>query len=105
MSKMTLEQLQNVENFKVSNKYGQIEFVGKVDLTEVDIKDVVIIEEGEAEVYDDERYHPEGKGGRKIKPKVGEKLNTEAIITLYGMGAPQFSEEGDQGIVDDKAAN
>lgn len=71
---MTLDQLQNVENFQIQNDFGSIQFLDKVDLTDIDLADIITIDEKGAEVYDDERHHD--------KPEVGKKLNVMSIITL-----------------------
>lgn len=78
LSRMTLEEIQNVENFTIENQFGKIVFLGKTDLTGVDLEKLVTIVHRNAEVYDDN--DPEIK---KIKPKVGEKLNKPAKIILY----------------------
>lgn len=43
---MTTEQLENVENFTVENKYGKIVWKGHTDLTEVDVDRDVMIKKG-----------------------------------------------------------
>ena len=76
LSKMTIAQLQNVENFKVSNEFGSVEFHGKADVSAVDLADIVTIVRGSVEVYDDDVAH------KFTKPPVGQKLNRPATITL-----------------------
>jgi hypothetical protein len=53
-------------------------WVGKTDVTRVDLKDIVTIDQSNCEVYDDERH-------KVTKPSVGQKLNKQAIITLKGI--------------------
>jgi nuclear pore complex protein Nup98-Nup96 len=72
---MTLDELRSVENLKLSNELGSVEFLGKTDISEVDFSDVVTISKGSVEVYNEERH-------KDCYPKVGEKLNRPAIITL-----------------------
>lgn len=40
---MTGSRLERVENFKVSNSYGSVLFLGETDLTSVDLADVITI--------------------------------------------------------------
>ena len=61
---MSSSALKKVENFKVSNEYGSVEWSGETDLTFVDLADIVTIVQGNAEVYDDERHG-------LTKPEVG----------------------------------
>jgi hypothetical protein len=67
-------------NFSISNTFGLIEFPGETDLANVDLADVVTIELGGVEVYDDKRHVP--------YPKVGQKLNRPARITLFQVQKP-----------------
>lgn len=75
LARMSLKELKEVENFKVENEHGSVEWTGKTDLTGVDLADTITIRPKEAEVYDDERHI-------HSKPAVGQKLNKTAIITL-----------------------
>ncbi len=43
LCRMSLEELENVENFKISNEFGSIEFQEAVDLTNVNLAEVVTI--------------------------------------------------------------
>ena len=54
--RMSLQELGQVENFKISNEFGSVQFLDKVDLTDVDLADVVTIVLRSAEVYDDTRH-------------------------------------------------
>jgi hypothetical protein len=56
--------LEKVDNFTVSNEFGSILFLGQTDVTSVDLQEVVTIEKGSVEVYDDEKHH-------LTKPSVG----------------------------------
>jgi hypothetical protein len=40
---MTTMELENVENFTISNEFGSVKFIGKTDLTRVDLQDIVTI--------------------------------------------------------------
>ena len=64
-----------MENFKVWNEHGSIEWVDRTDLTNVNLADIITIQRQQVEVYDDERH-------ATTKPTVGKKLNKPAIITL-----------------------
>lgn len=66
--------------------------MGETDLRDVNLKQEALIQEGEVEIYDDLLYDLEGKDGKKIKPKVGTKLNKEAVIVLYNQGMPDEAE-------------
>jgi hypothetical protein len=77
---MSTEELKNVSNFTITNEHGSIEFLGETDLTDVDLEDIITIEEGGVEVYDETRHRP--------YPKRGEKLNKPAKITLFNIELP-----------------
>jgi len=65
-----------VPRFFVSRPgYGQIQWEGAVDVRGVNLDEVVVIEMREVSVYED--IPDDG-----IKPRVGEKLNAPAVITL-----------------------
>lgn len=85
LSRMSLHELQNVENFTIENEHGKIQFIGKTDLTDVDLAATVSIMRQEAEVYND-------NDPNVIKPPVGQKLNKPAIITLKGIGNQNKTE-------------
>ena len=70
---MTIDELKNVK-FKISNQYGSIEFLKRVDLTGVDLENDVIIKSNSAQVYGD------GKDKKVIER--GTKLNVPALITI-----------------------
>jgi len=53
-----------VKDFSIENEFGKIEFVGETDLSQVDLYNIVTIEKGSAEVYDDENPNT-------VKPPVG----------------------------------
>jgi len=61
---MSLQELQNVENFIIENQFGKIHFIGKTDLTDVDLAATVSIMKQEAEVYND-------NDPNVVKPPVG----------------------------------
>jgi len=66
LARMTLTQLQNVENFSIENKFGKIEWPGATDLTDLDLGELVTITARNAEVYNEEKHE---------KPSIGQKLN------------------------------
>ena len=73
---MTRNELKSVKNFKIWNEHGSIEYPEPTDLLGVNLDDLVFIEHKQAEVY------PEHIERQNKKPRVGEKLNKRAIITL-----------------------
>ena len=66
-----------VEDFVMQNQYGNIRFIGPMDLTGVDLKQDVIISHKLIEVY------PECTGNLASRPKKGQKLNKPAVIQLH----------------------
>ena len=68
---MTEEELKNVKNFSISNKFGKIEFLEKVNLTELNLDKIVSIEDKAIMVY------------QNYKPEEGTELNKPANIHLY----------------------
>lgn len=64
-----------MENFTIENEHGRITWEGETDLTQVDLAEVVTISHKAFEVYDDKMILK--------KPQVGEKLNKEAVVTLF----------------------
>ena len=85
---MTTEGLKNVENFTISNEFGSIKFLGKTDLTNVDLAKIVTIKLRTAEVYNDNDPIQ-----LKAKPPVGQKLNKPAEITLNNFILKQFKNQ------------
>lgn len=77
--KMTKEQLMRVEEFTIENKNGKIVFLGKTDLTDVDLASDVTIKARSVEVYPDLAT---------AAPK-GTKLNKAALVTLSGGVKPK----------------
>lgn len=75
---LELWQIKNLSRFSIENKNGKIEFLDPVDLTEIDLSEIVTIKRGSVELYEEN-----GKTNKKPKPKIGEKLNVSAKITLY----------------------
>jgi hypothetical protein len=43
LSKMSVKELENVNDFTVSNQFGSVMWVGKTDVTRVDLQDIVTI--------------------------------------------------------------
>ena len=77
---MSYEDLKQVENFTISNEHGSIHFFGRTDLTDLDLAKLIRIEATQVDVY------PEGTS---FKDAVGEKLNKEALVTLFGGVKPK----------------
>lgn len=91
MQTLSSSALKKVENFKVSNEFGSVEWHGETDITCLDLADIVTISQGSAEVYDDNRHG-------LIKPEVGQKLNKKSTITLNNIRprANQTAEKKEQ---------
>ena len=71
MSRMTEEELKKVKNFSIFNQFGKIEFLEPVDLTQLDLDNIVSIENKSILVY------------QNYKPEEGKELNKPANIHLY----------------------
>ncbi|KAL4429735.1 hypothetical protein ABPG74_001421 [Tetrahymena malaccensis] len=80
-----IEELQSVSSFTIQNQYGKIEFENPVEITRQDLDKIVIIEQQRAIVYPEHLYS--GKC-----PKVGCKLNQQAVVTLYCIDKKAFEE-------------
>ncbi|KAL4469855.1 hypothetical protein ABPG72_011076 [Tetrahymena utriculariae] len=80
-----IEELQSVNQFTIQNQYGKIEFENPVEITRQDLDKIVIIEQQRAIVYPEHLYS--GKC-----PKVGCKLNQQAVVTLYFIDKKAFEE-------------
>nr|BAI77472.1 micronuclear nucleoporin MicNup98A [Tetrahymena thermophila] len=80
-----IEELQSVNQFIIQNQYGKIEFENPVEITRQDLDKIVIIEQQRAIVYPEHLYS--GKC-----PKVGCKLNQQAVVTLYCIDKKAFEE-------------
>ena len=76
---MKRNELKQVHNFKIWNNFGSIEYPEPTDLIGVDLDKLVFIEHKQAEVYPDP----------SMKPKVGQKLNKRAIITLNDINSTE----------------
>lgn len=72
--RMKKSELRSVEGFKISNGFGKIKFKTKVDLTYLNLSEVVRIDRFEVELYP----------GKEI-PRPGEGLNKPAVITIKQM--------------------
>lgn len=86
LSLMSVDELRNLESFKIWNSYGQIKFSEPVDLTDVDLDEAVVIEHGFVDVYPPDRFDGE------TRPECGSKINRPAIVTLFNV------QEGNKGI-------
>ena len=85
--RMTLEELENVENFSVENENGRIEFETKVNLTSLDLDIIIDIKPGILNLYD--------KKNTLFKPSPGFGLNQKAIIHLYNISELHNDNEED----------
>lgn len=75
ISRMTVEELEQVENFSISNKNGKIEFIEPIDLTGVNLDQIVNIIPGKVELYKNNNI--------SFLPQPGKGLNKKAIIHIY----------------------
>lgn len=81
---MTTEELKWVQDFKIWNRFGKIEWPGRTNLLELNLDQDVHIKPMSVEVYPEDIYLLEKK-----KPNVGERLNKEALVTLYDAYPPE----------------
>ena len=70
-----------VENLRIQNQHGSIFFPGATDVSGVDFGQAVRILPLSIEVYPPEHYPS------SVYPKVGSKLNREAILTFFMAGS------------------
>ena len=76
---MSREQLSAVDEFSIENEHGSIQFLGTVDLVDVDLAKDVTIKARLIDVYPNE----------DSKPTPGSKLNVSAVVTLEGGVKPK----------------
>ena len=55
---MSYEELRAVEDFKIFNSLGMIEFPGATDLTDVDLERDITIKKSSIDVYPDDGLRP-----------------------------------------------
>ena len=77
ISRMTLEELEQIESFSISNKNGKIEFEETIDLTGVNLDQIVNILPGRVELYKNNNI--------SFLPQPGKGLNKKAVIHLYNI--------------------
>ena len=77
ISRMTLEELEQIDNFSISNKNGKIEFEETIDLTGVNLDQIVNILPGRVELYKNNNI--------SFLPQPGKGLNKKAVIHLYNI--------------------
>lgn len=70
-----------VENFTIFNKHGEIQFMGPVDLVEVDLENEIEINPGEIRI----NRREEDKKGDDAKKLLKSKLDKPAIVSLYDL--------------------
>ncbi|KAJ0395254.1 hypothetical protein P43SY_005665 [Pythium insidiosum] len=87
LKRMTEQELAQVEGFKVGCKgLGTVEWLGKTDVRNLDLDDLIQFEKKEVIVYkDDENKHPHGTG-----------LNRPAIVELLGVFPPRKTQDPEQ---------
>ena len=72
--RMTEKELKNVNNFKISNKFGKIKFLVPVDLAFLNFNDVISITSNSVQIYP----------GQEL-PEIGQGLNKPAVITVKNL--------------------
>lgn len=83
--RMSLKELENVEDFTIYNEFGKIVFEELTDLTELNIDQIVNICEREITLY---------RNGRdKITPEIGKGLNKPATIYMYKLYPENVCED------------
>lgn len=82
---MREEELQNLEKFEVFNEHGKISFKKPVDVTYINIDEIITIGPMYINVYNG---HP---------PPYGIKLNKEARIHIYNYELSEEAENSDEG--------
>ena len=83
--RMSLKELENIENFTIFNEFGKIVFEGFTDLTELNIDQIVNISEREITLY---------RNGRdKITPEIGKGLNKPANIYMFKLYPENVCED------------
>lgn len=68
--------LSEIENFQISNEFGKILFLGKIDIRDCELEKIFIIKKKEIEIYPKNIFF-EGIN----KPPFGKKFNKKAILT------------------------
>jgi len=85
---MTPKELEHVENFSIWNNEAKIIFQVPVDLTDVDINDVVILARKSVEVYPGNL------------PPVGQGLNQPAILEFSNFDMPKKYKTNSVGFIE-----
>ena len=85
--RMTLDELENVENFSIENENGKIVFESKVNLSSLNLDTIVEIKPGIVSLYD--------KNNTLFIPSPGFGLNKKATIHLYNISELHSDNEGD----------
>lgn len=85
ISRMTVDQLKKVENFQISNENGSIQWTEKVDLTRLNLDDIVEINNSMISLY---------KGHLNKLPPCGQGLNKPFRITMKVL--PQNEDDLDE---------
>jgi hypothetical protein len=82
---MTKQKLSNLDNFKVYNSHGMIEFLSPVDILYLNIDNIVSINHCSCSFYKDSAI-----------PKPFTKLNVPIKISLYGIKPSNLSKIKDK---------
>lgn len=72
LMRMSKTELEKVENFCISNEYGEVEFPGFTDLTYVNLDEVVHIDYKSISLYH-----------KLERPEIGQKLNRKALLKFF----------------------
>ena len=86
--RMSKKELQEVNNFIVYNSYGRIEFLCPVDLTYLNINNIIVIKQCYFSVYKSEHV-----------PEAYEKLNVPFQVSLYNV-CPPLDDPSEEEIIE-----
>jgi hypothetical protein len=73
-----------VRNFTIENEHGKVQFLDTTNLVGLNLDKIVRVCHKMVEFYPDEDE----------KPRVGQGLNKQALITYYNFGKPEGCEDG-----------
>ena len=89
LNSYTKAKLQSLPKLLIENEHASVEFKGNVDIVGVDFPNTVFLKKGGVVVYS------EAQEKRGEKPKLLEKLNRPAVITIKNVEIPNDIEGKD----------
>lgn len=103
LASMPPSQLKTLHGFRVGRVgFGEVRWIGEVDVSGLDLDQIVFIEHGDASVYRDDAE--DGNGDAMARPEVGHGLNSAAVLVLEhvlpttGVPVDMFAEELEQSL-------